>query len=85
MNPGGVVVVNAATQNDLDIFALGAMEAEKKGAILLYRTAASFLNSIGAIPPREPLEENEIASGSASGGLFIVGSYVPDRPHKWNT
>lgn len=77
MDPGGVVVVNAATQNDLDIFALGALEAEKKGAILLYRTAASFLNSFGAIPPREPLEGNEIASGSDKGGLFIVGSYVP--------
>jgi uncharacterized protein YgbK (DUF1537 family) len=77
MNPGGVVVVNAATQNDLDIFALGALEAEKRGSVLLYRTAASFLNSFGAIPPREPLEGSEIASGSARGGLFIVGSYVP--------
>lgn len=77
MNPGGVVVVNAATQNDLDIFALGALKAEQKGAVLLYRTAASFLNSFGAIPPREPLGKNEIASGSATGGLFIVGSYVP--------
>lgn len=77
MDPGRVVVVNAATQNDLDIFALGALEAEKKGSVLLYRTAASFLNSFGAIPPREPLEGSEIASGSDRGGLFIVGSYVP--------
>ena len=77
MDAGGVVVVNAATQNDLDIFALGALQAEKKGAVLLYRTAASFLNSFGAIPPREPLDKGEIASGSTTGGLFIVGSYVP--------
>jgi uncharacterized protein YgbK (DUF1537 family) len=77
MDTGGVAVVNAATQNDLDIFALGALKAEKKGAVLLYRTAASFLNSFGAIPPREPLDQNEIAAGSDSGGLFIVGSYVP--------
>jgi len=77
MDADGVAVVNAATQNDLDIFALGALEAEKKGAVLLYRTAASFLNSFGAIPPREPLERNEITAGSDRGGLFIVGSYVP--------
>lgn len=77
MDAGGVVVVNAANQNDLDIFALGALQAEKKGVVLLYRTAASFLNSFGAIPPREPLDQHEIAAGSSSGGLFIVGSYVP--------
>ena len=77
MDPGEVLVVNAVAQNDLDIFALGALEAEKKGTILIYRTAASFLNSFGAIPPIEPLEGSEIASGSSRGGLFIVGSYVP--------
>jgi uncharacterized protein YgbK (DUF1537 family) len=77
MDPGSVVVTNAAAQNDLDIFAMGALEAEKKGAALLYRTAASFLNSLGAIKSRGPLERSEIASGSDSGGLFIVGSYVP--------
>ena len=75
--PGAVVAVNATAQNDLDIFALGALKAESQGAILLYRTAASFLNSFGAIQPREPLEGNEIYSGSTKGGLFIVGSYVP--------
>ncbi len=75
--PGAVVAVNAAAQNDLDIFALGALKAESQGAILLYRTAASFLNSFGAIQPRNPLEGNEIDSGSSAGGLFIVGSYVP--------
>ena len=78
--PGAVVVVNAAAQNDLDIFALGALKAEGKGAVLLYRTAASFLNSFGAIQPREPLKGNEIGSGSSKGGLFIVGSYVPKSP-----
>ncbi len=77
LDPGAVVVVNAAVQNDLDIFALGALEAEKKGAVLLYRTAASFLNSFGAIQPREPLDGTEMGAGSSSGGLFIVGSYVP--------
>ena len=74
---GAVVAVNAAAQNDLDIFALGALKAESQGAVLLYRTAASFLNSFGAMQPRKPLEGNEIGSGSSAGGLFIVGSYVP--------
>jgi uncharacterized protein YgbK (DUF1537 family) len=77
LDPGAVVVVNAAAQNDLDIFALGALQAEQKGAVLLYRTAASFLNSYGALPPREPLDGLSMGAGSSSGGLFIVGSYVP--------
>lgn len=75
--PAMVVAVNAADQNDLDIFALGAMKAEKEGAVLLYRSAASFLNSFAAIQPRDPLDGEEIASASSNGGLFIVGSYVP--------
>lgn len=77
LDPGSVVVVNAAAQNDLDIFALGAQNAEHKGATLLYRTAASFLNSLGGIAPVVPLDGAEIWSQSDKGGLFIVGSYVP--------
>jgi uncharacterized protein YgbK (DUF1537 family) len=74
---GGAVVINALEQNDLDIFALGAMMAETKGARLLFRTAASFLNSYGAIPPVDPLSGPELRSGLKTGGLFIAGSYVP--------
>ena len=77
LEPGSVVVVNSAVQNDMDIFALGALNAEQKGATLLYRTAASFLNSLGAIAPVDPLDGAEIRSESTMGGLFIVGSYVP--------
>jgi len=75
--PGAVIAINAAAQNDLDIFALGALKAESRGAILLYRTGASFLNSFGAIQPIEPLERDEFSPDSSDGGLFMVGSYVP--------
>lgn len=75
--PGAVAIVNAVTQNDLDIFALGASMAEESGKPILYRTAASFLNSLAAILPLDPLEENVLVTDDEKGGAFIAGSYVP--------
>jgi uncharacterized protein YgbK (DUF1537 family) len=75
--PGAVVVVNAEMQSDLDIFATGALMAENEGAELIYRSAASFLNSYGRIKPLDPLKSEALRSHSPNGGLFIVGSYVP--------
>jgi uncharacterized protein YgbK (DUF1537 family) len=72
-----VVVVNALAQNDLDIFALGALRAEKKGVEILYRTAASIINSYCAIEVADTLSTEKIVSGRGNGGLFIAGSYVP--------
>ena len=77
MKLGQTAIVNALEQNDLDIFALGALKAEKKGAAILYRTAASMINSYCAIEITEPLPAGQLVSGRVNGGLIIAGSYVP--------
>jgi uncharacterized protein YgbK (DUF1537 family) len=77
MEPGSVAIVNAIAQNDLDIFALGALMAEAGGAGMIYRTAASFINSYCAIDTAGLLDATELSLGNMHGGLIIAGSYVP--------
>lgn len=72
-----VCFVNAMTQSDLDVFAAGAWEAILEGKRMIFRTGASFLNSIGCIPLKSPLERSDLRSRGSNGGLIIVGSYVP--------
>ncbi|MCP4422953.1 MAG: hypothetical protein GY803_00530, partial [Chloroflexi bacterium] len=40
---GQIVIVNAVTMRDLEVFTLGLLQAESKGKNFLYRTAASFV------------------------------------------
>lgn len=72
---GSVCVVNAAHPRDAESFALATLMAEQAGARFLYRTAAQFVAArlgIGSTVYRT-------ANGAAhsSGGLIVVGSYVP--------
>ncbi len=72
-----VCVVNAMAQSDLDVFAAGAWEAVMEGKRMIFRTGASFLNSMGCIPVKEPLDHKQLRSSTGKGGLIIVGSHVP--------
>lgn len=72
-----VCFVNAMAQSDLDVFAAGAWEAILEGKKMIFRTGASFLNSIGCIPLKSPLERSGLRSTSSNGGLIIVGSHIP--------
>lgn len=69
-------VVNALAQSDLDVFAAGAWEAILAGKRILFRTGASFINSFGCIPVKEPLARSALRSSSGNGGLIVVGSHV---------
>ncbi|MCF8225122.1 MAG: hypothetical protein K9J30_04510 [Bacteroidales bacterium] len=69
-------IVNALAQSDLDVFAAGAWEALLAGKKILFRTAASFINSFGYIPVKEPLAISDLRSKSGKGGLIVIGSYV---------
>ncbi|MFC2080052.1 four-carbon acid sugar kinase family protein [Bacteroidota bacterium] len=72
-----VCIVNALAQSDLDVFSAGAWEAIFEGKNLLFRSAASFINSFACMPVKETLTERELKRESVGGGLIIVGSYVP--------
>ena len=72
------VVVNAISDSDLDVVALGLALAEEAGARVLCRTGPSFVAARLGIANRAPLSHDEIfAAGQRSGhGLIVAGSHV---------
>jgi uncharacterized protein YgbK (DUF1537 family) len=74
---GGVCVINAASQRDLEVFTQGLLVAEAQGKRFLYRTAASFVPVRAGIAPRPLLTAEEVTTAEPGGGLIIVGSHVP--------
>ena len=70
-------VINAVTERDLAVVALGALRAEAQGKRLLYRSAASFATMRAGIDLRPPLSRSQLGLPDAGGGLIVVGSYVP--------
>jgi uncharacterized protein YgbK (DUF1537 family) len=74
---GAVCVVNAATMRDVQVFVMGLLAAEAQGKQFLYRTAASFVQVRAGIAPRALLTGEELALPALTGGLVVVGSYVP--------
>ena len=73
---GGVpIVANAACYEDLEVLALGVVEAERRGKRFVYRTAASFVKARGGIEERPLLTRAEVRPGQGA-GIVLVGSYV---------
>ncbi|WP_104178215.1 four-carbon acid sugar kinase family protein [Cryobacterium sp. Y50] len=73
------IVVDAATENDLRLLALGLDEAERRGKRLIYRVGPPFVRARIGQDVRQPLSAAD-AFGDASpvraGGLVVVGSHV---------
>ncbi len=86
---GGVpVVVNAAGYGDLAVVVLGLLRAEMTGKRFLYRTAASFVRLRGAVAHKPLLKADEVVGNGQrvpTGGVVIVGSYVPDSSKQLQT
>eukprot|EP00747_Dinoflagellata_sp_TGD_P186529 gnl/TRDRNA2_/TRDRNA2_43592_c0_seq1.p1 gnl/TRDRNA2_/TRDRNA2_43592_c0~~gnl/TRDRNA2_/TRDRNA2_43592_c0_seq1.p1 ORF type:complete len:823 (+),score=181.16 gnl/TRDRNA2_/TRDRNA2_43592_c0_seq1:81-2549(+) len=82
LSKGAVIVVNAAAEADLAVFAAGLLRAEGHGRRFICRTAASFVSARLGIDasrsvPVTPASLPSLASGeAAAGGLIVVGSYV---------
>jgi uncharacterized protein YgbK (DUF1537 family) len=77
---GSVVIVNAAAEADMLVFAAGAIGAEQQGKKYLYRTAAAFVSSRLGINSKPPMTAQDLDlnySDRRTGGLIIAGSYVP--------
>ena len=73
---GNVCVVNAACPRDLEVFVQGLLMAEAQGRRFLFRTAASFIAARLGLAPRSLWQPP--ATLSVTGGLTVVGSYVPN-------
>ncbi|XVF53778.1 hypothetical protein PTKIN_Ptkin05aG0126200 [Pterospermum kingtungense] len=78
LEKGSTCIVNAASERDMAVFAAGMIQAEMKGKTFLCRSAASFVSAhIGIIPKARILPKNLGINKEKSGGLIVVGSYVP--------
>ncbi|CAI9299752.1 unnamed protein product [Lactuca saligna] len=78
LQKGSTCIVNSASDRDMAVFAAGMAQAELKGKRFLCRTAASFVSARIGIIPKAPILPNDLGiSKGKSGGLIVVGSYVP--------
>jgi uncharacterized protein YgbK (DUF1537 family) len=74
------VIVNAITDEDLEIFVLGLNQAEADGKKFLYRTAASFVKIRAGIAEKNLIKPE---SGGKK-GLIIVGSFIQKSTDQLN-
>lgn len=78
LQKGSICIVNAVSERDMAVFAAGMIKAENKGKTFLCRTAASFVSARIGIKPRPLVSPDDLGiSSKRSGGLIVVGSYVP--------
>jgi uncharacterized protein YgbK (DUF1537 family) len=70
-------VVDAETQDDLDRFAADVLTAAAQGKRFLFRSAASLLTALAALPP-QPIAPEDMANyvRDSKPGAVIVGSHV---------
>ena len=70
-------VVDAEAQADLDRFAIDLLAAAAQGKRFLFRSAASLLTALAALPP-QPIAPTAMATYVRGGkpGAIIVGSHV---------
>jgi uncharacterized protein YgbK (DUF1537 family) len=70
-------VVDGEHQHDLNIFAVDVLTAASRGKRFLFRSAASILTALAALPP-QPIAAESMAKYVRGGkpGAIIVGSHV---------
>ncbi len=87
-----ICIVNAASMRDLEVLVVGLLDAEAQGKKFLFRTAASFVQARIGQTARPLLTRGELFArrrpggnaGFFSGGLIVVGSYVPKTTGQLN-
>jgi 3-hydroxyisobutyrate dehydrogenase-like beta-hydroxyacid dehydrogenase/uncharacterized protein YgbK (DUF1537 family) len=75
-----VIIVNAADESDMFVFAAGVIAAEQAGKRYLYRTGAAFVSARLGISGIAPLTSRDLDmhyGANMAGGLIVAGSYVP--------
>ncbi|KAL3482014.1 hypothetical protein BJX99DRAFT_113017 [Aspergillus californicus] len=78
---GGVIIVNAAAEEDMAVFVEGLLRAEAtpNPSRYIYRTGAAFVSTRLGIAGIPPLTATDLAlpTPRQTGGLLLAGSYVP--------
>lgn len=74
---GQVVTIDAESESDLEVAALGILQAEMLKKRFIYRCGASLVRARAGVPPRPVLTPAELLDGTTgAGGLVVVGSHV---------
>lgn len=76
-NGAPVAVSDVTDDTDLEILVLGLQTAERSGLRVVSRTAASFVRVRAGMREQPLLSPEEIVDPKGSGGLVLVGSFVP--------
>ncbi len=76
-------VVDAETQDDLNQFAADLLAAAAKGKRFLFRSAASLLTALAALPP-QPIAAAEMSRYTKGAGVVLVGSHVKKTTEQLN-
>jgi uncharacterized protein YgbK (DUF1537 family) len=77
---GSIIIVNAAVESDMFVFAAGVIAAERIGKKYLYRTGAAFVSARLGITGKLPMSAQDLDmnyGSNSAGGLILAGSYVP--------
>lgn len=78
LSAGDCCIVNAVDYRDMSVFVAGLLSAEtRRGARFVFRSGASFVRVRTGILPRDLLNRTELTIDNGCGGLFMVGSHVP--------
>ena len=72
-----VCIVNCIELSDLELFVDALLDCCLDGKSFIYRSAASFVQIRAGLATRELLTTGELRGDTATGGLVVVGSYVP--------
>ena len=75
--PGGVVIVNAAVDDDVRRFVAAVRSMPPTDRRFIFRTAAGFVRAWAGLDARESLDADDIRDRGVAAGLIIVGSHVP--------
>lgn len=71
------IILDAATDTDLEAPALAFLHAVAGGRNFLFRTAADFVRVIAGIGRKPLIDGADLRFPAGKGGLFVVGSHVP--------
>jgi len=77
VNRNAIVIVNALTYRDMEVFVLGALMAEREGFVPMYRSGASFVRVRAGVEISPPLPRQRNTGSpelQQNGGLVIIGS-----------
>ncbi|MCM0620861.1 four-carbon acid sugar kinase family protein [Nocardioides bruguierae] len=77
---GGLpVAVDAVTEEDLRVVALGVLLAQEHGHTFVHRVGPTFVRALIGLEPPAPLDPETVygaEGGAATGGLVVIGSHV---------